>query len=129
MLKSLNLDSIFAICFWTCFLNKLCSHQKSLTLSRSIFFVRKQKKAEIMFADAPFRLFFFLFPLFSFSPFFSNILFSTTSFLLFLKKRLLGYIYFFFRKRKEITSRKIEIQATHRFLPKRCISRPTTYTS
>ena len=45
-LKFLNLDGIFVICFWTRFLNKLYSHQKRLTLSRSIVFIKKEKKNE-----------------------------------------------------------------------------------
>ena len=43
-LKFLNLDGIFVICFWTSFLNKLYSHQKRLTLSRSIVFIKKETK-------------------------------------------------------------------------------------
>lgn len=44
LLKSLNLDNICAICFWTISLNNLCSHQKSLTFTRSIVLIKKQKK-------------------------------------------------------------------------------------
>ena len=73
----LNPDGIFVICFCTSFLNKLYSHQKCLTLSRSIVFIEKEKKRQKLCLLTCHSIpSFVLFPLFS-----CNILFSTTSFL------------------------------------------------
>jgi hypothetical protein len=52
-----------------------------------------------MFAEAPLRLFFFLFPFFLFLPFFPIFYFRLYLFFI-SKKKLLDYIYFFLQKKK-----------------------------
>jgi hypothetical protein len=74
----------------------LCSYQKSLALSRSIVFIRKQKLCLLTLHSVSSFSFFLSF---FFSLFFQYFIFDYI-FYSFLKKKLLDYIYFFFAEKQ-----------------------------
>ena len=95
-LKFLNLDGIFVIWFWTSFLNKLYSHQKRLTLSPSIVFIKKEKKNKnyVCWRATPSLLFSFFLSFLVIFYFPLHLSFISN------KKKLPGYTYFFCRKKE-----------------------------